>query len=37
MPDGSRDAHTPMSAEALDEAERQALMGSPHGLLKTAR
>lgn len=25
MPDGSHDAHTPMSAEALDEAERRAL------------
>ncbi len=25
MPDGSHEAHAPLSAEALDEAERQAL------------
>jgi hypothetical protein len=28
MPDGSHNAHTPMSAEALDEAERRALIAA---------
>jgi len=28
MPDGSRDAHTPMSAKALVEAERRALIAA---------
>jgi chorismate mutase len=28
MPDGSRDAHVPMSAEDLDEAERRALIAA---------
>ena len=28
MPDGSHDAHRPMSAEALDEAERRALIAA---------
>ena len=28
MPDGSHDAHTPMAAEALDEAERRALIAA---------
>ncbi len=28
MPDGSHEAHVPLSAEALDEAERQALVAA---------
>lgn len=28
MPDGSRDAHIPLSDEALDEAERRALIAA---------
>jgi len=28
MPDGSRNAHVPLSDEALDEAERQALIAA---------
>ena len=28
MPDSSHDAHRPMSAEALDEAERRALIAA---------
>jgi len=28
MPDGSHEAHVPLSAEALDEAERQALIAA---------
>ena len=28
MPDGSRDAHVPLSAEDLDEAERRALIAA---------
>ena len=28
MPDGSHDAHVPMSAEDLDEAERRALIAA---------
>ena len=28
MPDGSHEAHVPLSAEALDEAERRALVAA---------
>lgn len=28
MPDGSHEAHVPLSAEALDEAERRALIAA---------
>ena len=31
MPDGSHDAHRPMSPEALDEAERRALIAAVAG------
>ena len=37
MPDGSRDAHVPLSDEALDEAERRALIAAVQEALADPR
>ncbi len=37
MPDGSHDAHRPLSAEALDEAERRALIAAVEEALADPR
>ena len=37
MPDGSRNAHVPLSDEALDEAERQALIAAVEEALADPR